>query len=780
MKISLNWLRQFINLPDSPEEISSTLTDIGLEVEKTETVESVKGGLQGLVIGEIIETQKHPGADKLSLTKVNVGEAEPLTIVCGAPNVAEGQKVIVAPVNTTIHPISGDSFKIKKAKIRGEVSLGMICAEDEIGLGQAHDGIIVLGDDAQVGQRASEYYDIKNNVVFEIGLTPNRGDAASHFGVARDLAVSYNEEVSLPSVDAFKAPDTACPLTVEIEDGNDCYRYTGICINDITVGPSPDWLRELIESIGIGSINNVVDVTNYVLHSIGQPIHAFDLDKLTDKTIRVGKSVKGSKFTTLDEKERELNGEELMIYSGSTPIAMAGVFGGFNSGITPETKNIFIESACFGPHAVRKSAKLHGLNTDASFRYERGTDPEITEYALKRISNLITELAGGKITSGVVDVKSDYLSHNKVDLNLNTVNKIIGSDVPREEVERILNGLEIEILESKGDDLSVSVPAYRSDVLREIDLIEDILRFYGYNNVEIPSSVNIAFSTAKDDGIDITMNSVGGVLRGMGFSEMMSNSLSSSEYYTETETLVEITNPLSKELNVMRASMLPNTLEAISYNIKRKSADLKLFEWGKTYEKRNGKHIEKQKLIIACTGNLYSETWENENRKVNYYYMKSIATRALEAMGLDPKKILSSRNVTMGSVDKASLKVHGIKQAVFYAEIDCSILSKVKDFKPEALSKYPSMRRDLSLVLKKSVQFSEIEKIANKVDKNLIKRINIFDVYMGKPLGEDEKSYSVSFHMENMEKTLTDKEIDSLMNKLMQAYEKELNAVIRR
>lgn len=781
MKISLNWLKEFITLDESPEQIAEVLTDIGLEVEKFEEVQSVKGGLKGLVIGEVVSKEKHPDADKLSITKVDVKGEELLPIVCGAPNVAKGQKVVVAMVNTTIFPSTGEPFKIKKAKIRGEVSMGMICAEDEIGLGESHDGIMVLDKDAPVGELACNYFKIESDTVYEIGLTPNRGDATSHYGVARDLAVYYKKKIALPRLSEFEKKDIKNAIEVELESTTDCWKYVGLTVRNITVKPSPSWLKKRLESIGINSINNVVDVTNYILHSIGQPIHAFDQDEITGGVIKVGKSKKGEKFTTLDEKERELTGEELMIKDGSKNLAIAGVFGGLYSGVKENTTNVFIESACFNPASVRKSAKLHGLNTDASFRYERGTDPEICIYAAKKTALLLMELAGGENTEDLVMEVNPYEKEFTIELDTNYVHKIIGEVIPDETIYSILSGLEIAASKLNETKLKCVVPAYRSDVTREIDLVEEILRFYGYNKVEIPQKVSISFSNKKESNLEEMKKSVGGVLRGIGFHEIMSNSLTSSQHFADQDLLVKLSNPLSSEMDVLRANMLPSAMEAVAYNVKRKNSNVKFFEWGVVYEKRGEKYIEKPQLMLVVTGNSMQESWEYKAEKADLFYIKSVLKQVSEAMGLAWKKTINSKQCTLLEVSKKEKKKYGISQDVFFASLDLSICSKgKKDFKVKPLSKFPIVRRDLSLVVKKSVTFDSIERITKKVDQKLIQNTNVFDVYEGKPLAEDEKSYSVSFFMENLERTLTDNEIDKVMDKLISSFEKELNAVIRR
>ena len=781
MKISLNWLKEYIALDDSPEQIAAILTDIGLEVEKFEEVESVKGGLKGLVIGEVKSKEKHPDADKLSITTVDIKGEELLPIVCGAPNVSVGQRVVVATVNTVIHPSKGEPFKIKKAKIRGEVSMGMICAEDEIGLGNGHDGIMVLPENAPIGKPLNEFIEIKIDTVFEIGLTPNRGDAASHFGVARDLGVYYGKKIALPGLKEFSVTESKSDVSIELENKTDCYRYCGISVKNITVKDSPIWLKERLESIGLSSINNVVDVTNYVLHSIGQPIHAFDQNNISGNLIKVAKANKGDKFVTLDEKERELTGEELMIQDADKNLAIAGVFGGMKSGVSSSTNTVFIESACFNPSTVRKSAKLHGLNTDASFRYERGTDPEICAYAAQKTAMLLMEVAGGEITTEMITEENQYEKVFIIELNKDYVSRIIGEEIPEERIYSVLNGLEISTTKVNDHKINCKVPAYRSDVTREIDLVEEILRFYGYNNVRIPKKVSISFSDEIPANLEDLKKNTGAILRGIGFHEMMSNSLTSSQYFDDQDILIKISNPLSSELDVMRSSMLPNALEAVAYNVNRKNNNIKFFEWGTVYEKRGEKYIEKPQLMLVCSGNVFEESWEQKSEKIDYFYLKSVLKQIALSMNLPEAKLYSSKQINFSQVSKKQCKQFGIKQDVFFASIELDVLKQnKKGLKIEALSKFPVVRRDLSLVIKKAIKFDKIQKVTNKVNQNLIKNISVFDVYEGKPLQEDEKSYSVSFSLENKERTLTDKEIDAVMDQLISTFEKELNAVIRR
>ncbi len=815
MKISYNWLKDYIKTDLEPEKLSAILTNIGLEVEGMETFQSVKGGLEGLVIGKVVECGKHPDADKLSLTKVDVGSGDLLPIVCGAPNVAEGQKVVVATIGTTLY--SGDEeWKIKKGKIRGQESHGMICAEDEIGLGTLHDGIMVLDENAQIGTPAKEYFKVENDVVFEIGLTPNRVDAASHIGVARDLAayLSQTENISYtkPSVDAFKVDNTNRTIPVEVENTEACKRYAGVTISGIEIKESPDWLKNRIKAIGLKPINNVVDITNYVLHETAQPLHAFDADHITGNKVIVKTMPKGSKFITLDEVERELTDEDLMICNTQEGMCIGGVFGGMKSGVTENTRNVFLESAYFNPVWVRKTSKRHALQTDSSFRFERGVDPNNTIYTLKRAAMLIKELAGGEISSEIIDIYPEKVEDFKVEIKYAHVDRLIGKVIERTQIKKILEALEIKVVNETTEGLTLNVPPYRVDVTREADVIEEILRIYGYNNVEIPAEVKSTLSYAPKPDRNKLKNAVADMLSSKGFNEAMSNSLTKAEYYEKLkpfnpENTVKIVNPLSADLNAMRQTLLYGALEAVIYNENRKNQNLKLYEFGNCYSLRkndgNGhvlaKYNEEEHLAIVITGDEKNVNWNSPAAKSDFYHLKAYAELVLTKLGYNienlTQKEISGETfayglcyelnkkvlVKFGSIQKTLRKAFDVESEVFYADFSWDLLMKylsgTKQFK--VISKYPEVKRDLALLVDKKVSFAQIKEIAQKAERQLLKSVSIFDVYEGKNIEEGKKSYAVSFILQDENKTLTDKQIDKIMNKLIQTYERELNATLR-
>jgi phenylalanyl-tRNA synthetase beta chain len=806
MKISYSWLKNYININVEPQKISTILTDSGLEVEGFEKQQTVKGGLEGLVIGEVVEKTQHPNADKLSLTKIDVGGEELLSVVCGAPNVAKGQKVVVATVGTILYS-GDDSFKIKKSKIRGELSEGMICAEDEIGLGKSHDGIMVLDVNAKIGTPAKEYFNIEDDYIYEIGLTPNRADATGHIGVARDIVAVLNTKDSStsklikPSVDNFKIDNTSNVIDVIVEDSTLCPRYSGITLSGIEVKDSPDWLKNRLLSVGLTPINNIVDVTNFVLHETGQPLHAFDADKITSKKVVVKTLADKTKFTTLDDKERELSSEDLMICNDGEGMCIAGVFGGSKSGVSKSTKSIFLESAYFNPVAIRKTAKRHGLNTDASFRYERGCDPNITIYALKRAIILMQEIAGGKITSDIIDIYPNPISNFKVELNYANCTKIIGEYIGPSIIKNILKALEIEVINETEQELTLSIPPFKVDVQREIDVIEEVLRVYGYNTVKLPSTMNSAVVYRdKIDKEQIT-NSISEQLVASGFHEMMSNSLTKSSYYKDKNTLVEVSNPLSNELDVMRQSMIFNGLEVIQYNQNRKTPNLKLFEFGKTYLKQESKFDETNFLSLFISGNYQEESWNGSKEQSNFYHLKGFVDSIINRFGLQKLKFVSKETeldllaygicyevnnkelLSYGKVDNKYQKQFDINQEVFYAQINYDVflelLSYTKNLQCKEVSKYPSVRRDLALLIDSSINYSQVEAIALKQERKLLKNIGLFDVYEGKNLQEGKKSYAISFVFQDENKTLTENQIEATMNKLIKTYEKELGARLR-
>ncbi|TDY07249.1 phenylalanine--tRNA ligase subunit beta [Meridianimaribacter flavus] len=808
MKISYNWLKQFIKTDWSPEKTGELLTDLGLEVEGIESFQSIKGGLEGIVVGEVLTCVQHPNADRLKVTTVNIGEETPLQIVCGAPNVAAGQKVPVATIGTTLYTSEGEAWKIKKGKIRGEESHGMICAEDELGLGSSHEGILVLDEKIKVGALASEIFKVENDHVFEIGLTPNRADAMSHFGTARDLKAGLlqkdiNLELITPSVSAFHVDSRTLKVDVEVNDKELAPRYCGVTISGIKVEASPAWLQNRLKAIGLTPKNNVVDITNYVLHELGQPLHAFDANKITGNKVIVKTLPKGTKFTTLDEVERELHEEDLMICDAEKPMCIAGVFGGIESGVTESTTSIFLESAYFNPVSVRKTAKRHGLNTDASFRFERGIDPNITEYALKRAALLIQDIAGGEITSDVIDMYPNKIEDFQVRLSFENAKKLIGEEIPKEVIKRILTSLDIKVNNVTEAGLGLTVPAYRNDVQREADVIEEILRVYGYNNIKTTEKLNASISNSSRFEDYKLQNIVGNQLSAQGFYEIMANSLTNPKYIALTQNLndehnVEMLNPLSNDLSVMRQSLLFSGLEAVSHNINRKRDNLKLYEFGKTYHNYNGNREEHKHLSLFVSGNRNTERWNAPIQQSDFFYLKGTITAVLERLGITSLKVSPIKNdvfsegislskgkvklVEFGLIGKKVLKHFGIAQSVLFADFNWdNIIETVKQnnitFKD--IPKYPEVRRDFALLLDDNVTFEQIDTIAMQTEKQLLKDVDLFDVYQGKNLPKGKKSYAVSFTLQDEHKTLTDKQIDKIMNKLQSNFEKQLGAELR-
>lgn len=796
MKISYNWLKTLIDIDMPAEELAKLLTNTGLEVEGFETVSSVKGGLAGLVIGEVKEKWQHPNADRLSVTKVDVGQPELLQIVCGASNVAAGQKVLVATVGTTLYPNAGEPFKISKSKIRGEVSEGMICAEDEVGLGASHEGIMVLDASAQVGAPGSDYFKVETDTMIEIGLTANRGDAASHLGVARDVAAVTGKKINLSFKD-IPAKTGNNPIAVEIDDSEGCPRYSGLSINGITVKESPAWLQNRLRTIGLNPINNIVDVTNFVLHELGQPIHAFDADKIAGNKIIVRKSAAGEKFVTLDKTDRTLTGNELLICNASQPVALAGVFGGLHSGVSPETKNIFIESAYFDPAVIRKSAKTQGLNTDASFRYERGTDPEITVNALKRVAELVMEVAGGEIASDVVDVYARKIPASDIKLRYSKLEQVLGQPAEPAEVKKVLTGLDIAIVGENADGLQLSVPAYRMDVTREIDVIEEFVRIYGFNKIALPESVRLSLNISQGPDKEKLYNRVADMLAAQGYNELVTNSLTKVSYYSEEELqqAVRMLNPLSADLEVMRLTTLYSGLEAIAFNRNRKAGNLKFFELSKTYRKEGeGKYSEKWWLSLWQCGDEQEENWKYPAKPIDFYNLKQSCDDILNALGVKvpfaERNIISKAQpvdegklVNYGQVNDKTVKSFDINAPIFYAVIDWERLVQLataNKFTLKEISKFPEVRRDLSLVVDKKVTFEELHTIARQAEKRLIRNIDVFDVYEGDKVGEGKKAYALSFILQDENKTLTDAEIDKTMQSLMAGFEKQAGAMIRK
>ena len=806
MKISNSWLQDYLKVDLSVDEIADLLTDIGLEVEGVEKFESIKGGLEGIVIGKIVTVEKHPDADRLKLTTVDVGQSEPLQIVCGAPNVAVNLKVPVATVGTWLYD-GDDSFKIKRSKIRGEVSNGMICGPDEIGLGEKTDGIMILSDDAKVGISGSEYFDIKTDTVFEIGLTPNRTDAMSHIGVVRDLKAALNTrnndlKMCLPSVKNFSIDNEKLNIDVKVISSELCPRYSGLSISNVNVDDSPDWLKNRLLSIGVKPINNVVDITNYVLHEIGQPLHAFDADKIKGKKIIVDKLQSETSFTTLDEVERKLSNEDLMICNEKEPMCIAGVFGGIDSGVSKSTKNIFLESAYFNPVSIRKSAKRHNLNTDASFRYERGCDPNITVYALKRAALMIKEMCSAEISSEIYDFYPTPIDNNDIKLSFDSLNKIVGQKLDKAIVKNILKNLEIKILDESETYLELSVPTYRVDVTREIDVIEEIMRIYGFNTIPLPEKITSSVSVINSKDSYSIKKLVSAFLSNNGFNEIMNNSLTKSSYNDlvdeiKDENNVPIINPLSSDLNIMRRTLLFSALESIEYNQNRKNLDLKLFEFGKSYHLFDS-YIENQHLFLSFTGLKQQENWNSNKENIDFYYVKEYVHTLLERLniskfkskecsyfGLSQAMIYSYKGknlVEFGSVDQNILDKFKIRTHVFVANFNWDLildLIQSKNISYTPVNKFPKIRRDLSLLIDNSISFEQLQKIAKNVNSSLLKDINLFDVYSGDKLPENKKSYAISFVFEDNSKTLTDHQVDEIMNKLIEEYKKSVGAEIR-
>lgn len=802
MKISYRWLQQYIDITESPEEIGQTLTSTGLEVESIEPFETIKGGLKGLVIGEVLTCAKHPNADKLSLTTVDVGGDKPLNIVCGAPNVAAGQKVVVALVGTTVHPTKGEPFTVKSAKIRGEQSEGMICAEDEIGIGESHAGIMVLNTSVKNGTPAPDFFNVESDFVFEIGLTPNRADAASHIGVARDLKAAKKRELKWPDTTKFSVDNKSLPIEIKVENTEACPRYSGITISGVTIKESPEWLKNRLKPIGLAPINNVVDITNFVLHELGQPLHAFDADEIAGKKVIVKTLPAGTKFTTLDNKERTLTENDLMICSEKEAMCIAGVFGGIKSGISEKTKNIFLESAYFNSNYVRKTGMHHQLKTDASFRFERGTDPNMTVLALKRAAMLIKEIAGGTISSDVIDVYPKKIENQVITLKFKNVDRLIGKDIPHDEIYSILESLDIKISEKTDIDFIASVPPYRVDVLQEADIVEEILRIYGLNSVELSDKARTEYIASFPEK-DITKfkKSVGSMLVANGFYEILTNSLTNISYKgkikLESEA-VEILNKLSEEQGILRQSMLFTGLEVCAYNINRRQKDLKLFEFGKIYGKSDNKYLEEERLAIYFTGDYETENWQNKSRAVNFYDIAQSVNQILELAAVGKVKqeqmaddvfeygvkiFKGSKEIgRVGKVKNNWVKDAGIKREVFYADLSTDLLFRSANpkFVVQEVPKFPEVRRDLSLVLNSQVKFAEIEALARSTEQKLIKEIIAFDVYEGEKIEQGKKAYALGFTLQDENKTLTDEEIDKTMTKLMSAFEGKMGAIIRK
>ena len=807
MKISYNWIKQFINLKDNSDETSKLLTELGLEVEGVSKFESIKGGLNNVVIGKVITCEKHPNADRLKVTTVDVGENENVQIVCGAPNVESGQTVAVAMVGAKLY-FNDDEITIKKSKIRGENSEGMICAEDELGLGNSHDGIIVFEKEHNPGTLINKIYNIENDEVFDIGLTPNRADAMSHLGVARDLKVGLIQkgiklELITPSVSDFNIDNRAINLKLDVKDSKKAPRYCGIVINNIKVNESPEWLKNRLKSIDITPINNVVDITNYVLHDLGQPLHAFDYESIVDDKIQVTTLKKGTKFTTLDGVERELTDTDLMICSGNKPLCMAGIYGGENSGVNQSTKSILLESAYFDPITIRKSAKHHGFNTDASYRFERGIDPNITKYALKRAAILIKDICGGIISSEIEDLYPQKLDDFEVLLNYDQIDKLIGQKIDHETIKEILTSLDIKINSITETRLGLSIPYYRNDVQREADVIEEILRVFGYNNIKSTHKLNSSINDIKLFSEHNVQNSISEILISQGYYEIMTNSLTSPAHSSlsnddHSDNDIEILNSLSLDLSVLRQNMLFSGLEVTSHNINRKQSDLKLFEFGKTYKIIEENRVEAKKLSLYITGDLFKKNWNSDKIKSDYYYTKGIVKSLLDRLAIKntiskPTTLSNLKEgeslflgkkeiVTYGSVKKEILDSFNIDQEVFYVEFKWDTIISMTSYKPihvNEIPKYPEVSRDLSILIDKNIDFASIFNSCIKIDKKLIKDISLFDVYEGNKLPADKKSYGISLAISSSDKTLSDKEIDNIMGKVIKNLNSNFGAELR-
>jgi phenylalanyl-tRNA synthetase beta chain len=808
MKISYNWLRQFLQINWEARKTGELLTDLGLEVEGIETKESIKGSLKGVVVGEVLTCIQHPNADRLKITTVDLGNENIVQIVCGAPNVAIGQKVPVATIGTTLYDDKGEGFKIKKGKIRGEESYGMICAEDELGLGKGHDGILVLDANIKAGTAAATVFKIETDYIFEIGLTPNRSDAMSHYGVARDLRAGLIQkdlkiELISPSVSDFHVDERTLRFDVEVEKKKLVPRYCGITITDVTIKDSPKWIQNKLKAVGVTPKNNIVDITNYVLHELGQPLHAFDAQKIKGNKIIVKNLKEGTKFTTLDGLERTLSADDIMICDAeSNPLCIGGVFGGLKSSVTEHTTSIFLESAYFNPVSIRKTAKRHALNTDASFRFERGIDINMTEYALKRAALLIEEYAGGKLASDVSDFYPIRMEDFQVFLSYKNAYGLIGQEIPKEQIKIILASLEIKINSETEGGLGLTIPSYRTDVQREADIIEEILRVYGYNNIEYSYKLNtsISFDSNTETKVEnITANQ----LTALGFNETMANSLTKPEYVKLSEKIneeanVKILNPLSNDLSVLRLSMLFSGLESVSYNLNRKNSALKLYEFGKTYHYYNDKYQEDKHLTLFVTGTRTKESWRTAKSTSDFFYTKGVITSILERLGIQNFKSSPVKNdifseglslnlgkiklAEFGVVKRSILKEFGIKQEVLFADINWQNILKLsgkKNIEVASLTKFPLVKRDLALLLNSKTEFKELYNLAFQAERKILKEVNLFDVYQGDNLPEGTKSYAVSFVLQDENKTLEDKQIDKIMQKLQQSFEKNLEAVLR-
>ncbi len=809
MTISYNWLCDYLPERLDPEKLSKILTSIGLEVESLHKYESVKEGLAGLVIGEVLECEQHPNADKLKVTKVNVGKGEPLQVVCGASNVAAGQKVVVATVGTTIHPVKGDALTMKVAKIRGVESYGMICAEDEIGLGESHDGIIVLPSDLKAGTPAFEYFQVYNDYIFEIGLTPNRMDAMSHLGVARDVCAylthhaKSDAKVKVPYINAFKADNHNLPITVTIENKEACRRYAGVSISGVTIKESPKWLKDRLVAIGLRPINNIVDITNYILHESGQPLHAFDADAVKGNKIIVKNLPEGSSFVTLDEKERKLSEKDLMICNESEPMCIAGVFGGLHSGVKDTTRNIFLESAWFNPVDIRKTSLFHGLRTDAASRFEKGVDISATVTVLKRAALLIKEIAGGEISSDIVDVYPVQKDKLQVAIKYHYLKKLSGKNYHPDTIKKILTSLGFELIKEGMDEIWVAVPYSKPDISLPADIVEEIVRIDGLDNISIPTSITITPSVDDGGMKDVLKEKIASYLVGQGFHEIMTNSVTNSKYFSDEvlNAAVKMLNNLSADLDIMRPSMLQTGLEAVAYNINRKNTDLQFFEFGKTYHHsaKSVSYREDEHFCLYITGANHADSWRNKSLRYDFYRAKGLVQAIINWCGLDDVAfeatelpdystalnfVIGKQHVGLvGEVSKAQLNAFDIKQPVYFIDIDFAQLLKLfekKKIRYTEVSRFPSVQRDLALVLDSSVSFDAVEKTIQKLRIQKLQSVRLFDVFESEKLGANKKSLAVNFTFADDEKTLTDKEIEGFTNKLIKAFEEDLSAEIRK
>jgi phenylalanyl-tRNA synthetase beta chain len=808
MKISYNWLKEFIATDWNIDKTSQLLTDLGLEVEGIIPFESVKGGLQGVVVGHILSCVKHPNADKLQITTVSIGSNTPLQIVCGATNVAKGQKVAVATIGTTLYTPDGESWVIKKGKIRGEESHGMICAEDELGLGNSHEGIMILDNDLIPGTPCNTVFNVVRDEVIEIGLTPNRSDAMSHFGVARDLRAGLiqqgiQKELISPSVMSFSIDNRLSGVQVVVDDSKLAPRYAGISITELQVQESPTWIKNRLKAIGLKPVNNIVDATNYVLHELGQPLHAFDLERIKGKKILVKTLPEGTKFTTLDGVERTLSNEDLMICDAEKPMCIAGVFGGLDSGVTATTTSIFLEAAYFNPVSIRKTAKRHGLSTDASFRFERGIDINLVEYALKRAAVLIKEIAEGKISSDIVDLYSKKEEDYQVFLSFNSIYSLIGEEIPTDTIKSILSSLEIKVNNVTESGLGLTIPFYRADVQREVDVIEEILRVYGYNNIHFSKKINASVAHTDKKSDHLIQNHIGNFLAAQGFSEIMTNSLTNKSHLALTKdpsllNEVTILNPLSSDLSVLKTSMLFTGLETIAYNLNRKAYNLQLFEFGKTYHQSENERFEQKHLSLLITGDTAKDSWYSLKEKSSFFYLKALVDNSLLKLGIHKWKNnfdlsdvfsdgISYANkkdtlVSFGVIKDSICKKLDIKQEVLFADFNWDAILRAissTSVKFQEIPKYPEVFRDFALLIDKGVSFEQIETIAKNTEKEYLKDVSLFDVFTGENLPDGKKSYGVNFILQDNQATLQEKQIDKIMSKLQKAFENEINAILR-